>query len=86
MTEEVMDSWQTWLLLRPLVVFAMACPSFVLAVLLGLRKKPSENEEWAPTRTSQRPRFVLSASGVWRIGADGMSRPRSSNDPEAPGT
>jgi hypothetical protein len=76
-----MDNWQTWLLLRPLIVFAVACPSFVVAALLWLRAKPSDNAEWTPTQTSQSLRFVLSASGVWRIEADGPLRPLSSSDP-----
>jgi hypothetical protein len=76
-----MDSWHTWLLLRPLIVFTMACPSFVFAALLGLRKKPPETEKWAPTRANQSPRFILSASGVWRIQAGGLSQPLPSNDP-----
>ena len=76
-----MDSWHTWLLLRPLIVFTMACPAFVFAALLGLRKKPSETEKSAPTRANQSPRFMLSASGVWRIQADGLSQPLPSNDP-----
>jgi hypothetical protein len=76
-----MDSWHTWLLLRPLIVFTMACPAFVFAALLGLRKKPSETEKSAPTRANQSPRFMLSASGVWRIQEDGLSPPLSSSDP-----
>lgn len=78
-TRQVMDSWQTWLLLRPLIVFAMACPLFVFAALLGLRQKPPEAEKWTQTSANQGPRFTLSASGVWRIQAGGSSRPLSSN-------
>jgi hypothetical protein len=78
--EEVMNSWQIWLHLRPLIVFAMACPSFVFAALLGLRKKPSESEQCTEGPADQSPRFRLSASGTWRIQADGLSQSRFSND------
>jgi hypothetical protein len=76
-----MNSWQTWLLFRPLIVFAMGCPAFVLAALLGLRKKPSESEQCTEGPADQSPRFKLSASGTWRIEADGLSQSVSSNDP-----
>jgi hypothetical protein len=75
-----MNNWQTWLLFRPLIVFAMACPSFVFAVLFGLRKKPSESEQSTEGRADQSPRFRLSASGTWRIQAEGLSQSRFSND------
>jgi len=79
--EEVMNSWQTWLLFRPLIVFVMACPSFVFAVVFGLRKKPSEGEQRAEGPPDQSPRFRLSASGTWRIQADCLSpQPLFSND------
>jgi len=79
--EEVMNSWQTWLLLRPLIVFAMACPSFVFAALLGLRKKPPETEKCTEAPADQSPRFTLSASGIWRIQADGLSQSVFSSAP-----
>jgi len=78
--EDVMNSWQTWLLLRPLIVFAMACPSFVFAALLGLRKKPLETEKCTEAPTDQSPHFTLSACGIWRIQPDGSSPSLSSND------
>jgi hypothetical protein len=78
--EEVMNNWQTWLLFRPLIVFAMACPSFVFAVLFGLRKKRSESEQCTEGPADQSPRFRLSASGTWRIQADGLSQSHFSND------
>ena len=78
--EEVMNSWQAWLLLRPLIVFAMACPSFVFATLLGLRKKLSESERCTEAPADQSPRFTLSASGTWRIHADGLSKSLFPND------
>jgi hypothetical protein len=78
--EEVMDSWQTWLLFRPLIVFVMACPSFVFAALFGLRKKRPESERRAEGLSDQSPRFRLSASGTWRIQADGLSQSLFSND------
>ena len=74
-----MNSWQTWLLLRPLIVFAMACPSFVFAALLGLRKKPSESEQCLEAPAHQSPRFTLSARGTWRM-QDGSSQSLFSND------
>ena len=73
-----MNSWQTWLLLRPLIVFAMACPSFVFAALLGLRKKTPESDTEGPA--DQSPRFTLSARDTWRIQADGLSQSLFSND------
>ena len=76
-----MNSWQTWLLFRPLIVFAMACPSFVFAALLGLRKKPSESEQCTEAPADESPRFTLSASGIWRIQADGLSQSRFSSNP-----
>ena len=75
-----MNSWQTWLLLRPLIVFAMACPSFAFAALLGLSKKPSESGRSTEARAAQSPRFTLSACGTWRIQADGLSQSLFSND------
>jgi hypothetical protein len=75
-----MDRWQTWLLLRPLIVFAMACPSFVLAALFGLRKKPSETGICKDAPAGQSPRFTLSARGNWRIQGDGVSQTLSSSD------
>ena len=78
--EEVMNNWQTWLLFRPLIVFAMACPSFVFAALFGLRKKPSESEQCTEGPADQSPRFRPSASGTWRIQADGLSQSFFSND------
>jgi hypothetical protein len=76
-----MNSWQTWLLLRPLIVFAMACPSFAFAALLGLRKKPPETEKCTEAPADQSPRFTLSASGIWRIQADGLSQSVFSSAP-----
>ena len=78
--EEVMNNWQTWLLFRPLIVFAMACPSVVFAALFGLRKKPSESEHGMEGPADQSLRFRLSASGTWRIQADGLSQSRFSTD------
>ena len=78
--EEVMNSWQTWLLLRPLIVFAMACPSFAFAALLGLRKNPPETEKCTEGPADHSPRFALSACGTWRIQADGLSQSLFSND------
>jgi hypothetical protein len=78
--EEVMNSWQTWLLFRPLIVFAMARPSFVFAALFGLRKKPSESEQCTEGPADQSPRFRLSASGTWRLQADDLSQSFFSND------
>jgi len=75
-----MNSWQTWLLFRPLIVFAMACPCFVFAALFGLRKKPSESEQCTEGPADQSPRFRLSASGTWRIQAEGLSQSLFSND------
>jgi len=75
-----MNSWQTWLLFRPLIVFVMACPSFVFAALFGLRKKPSESEHGIERRADQSPRFRLSASGTLRIQEDGLSQSLFSND------
>jgi hypothetical protein len=76
-----MNSWQAWLLLRPLIVFAMACPFFVFAALLGLRKKPPETEKCTEAPADQSLRFTLSASGTWRIQADGVSQSVFSSDP-----
>ena len=79
--EEVMNNWQTWLLFRPLIVFAMACPSFVFAALLGLRQKLPQTEKCAEARAHQSPRFTLSARGIWRIQAEGLSQSVFSSDP-----
>jgi hypothetical protein len=79
--EEVINSWQTWLLLRPLIVFAMACPSFVFAALLGLRKKLPETKKCTEGPAEQSPRFTLSALGIWRIQAEGLSQSVLSSDP-----
>jgi hypothetical protein len=78
--EEVMNSWQTWLLFRPLIVFAMACPSFVFAALFGLRKKPAESEQCTEGPADQSPRFRQSASGTWRLQTDDLSQSFFSND------
>ncbi|HTP45999.1 MAG TPA: hypothetical protein VMQ50_03640 [Casimicrobiaceae bacterium] len=32
------DAWHHWLLLRPLIVFVLACPLLILAVLIGRRR------------------------------------------------
>jgi hypothetical protein len=76
-----MNSWQTWLLFRPLIVFAMACPSFVLAALLGLREKPSESEQCTEAPADESPRFTLSARDIWHIQTEGLSRPFFSSNP-----
>ncbi|HWZ73571.1 MAG TPA: hypothetical protein VN326_19120 [Casimicrobiaceae bacterium] len=76
-----MNSWQTWLLFRPLIVFAMACPTFVVAALLGLRKKPPESEQRAEAPADENPRFTLAARGIWRIQTDGLSQPFFSSNP-----
>lgn len=75
-----MNGWQTWLLFRPLIVFAMACPFFVFAALLGLRKKPPESEQCVEAPAEQSPRFTLSARGTWGMQADGLSQSRLPND------
>ena len=75
-----MNSWQTWLLFRPLIVFAMACPSFVLAALLGLREKQSESEQCTEAPADESPRFTLSARATWRMQVDGLSQSLFSND------
>lgn len=75
-----MNSWQTWLLFRPLIVFAMGCPSFVFVALFGLHKNPSESEQCTEGPTDQSPRFRLSASGTWRIREDDLSHSLFSND------
>jgi hypothetical protein len=73
-----MNTLQTWLLLRPLIVFVVAGPAFVFAALLGLRKKRPDTAQCLEARGG--PRFALSASGVWCIHADRLSQLRSSND------
>lgn len=75
-----MNSLQTWLLLRPLIVFVMAGPAFVFAALVGLRKKRPDTAQCVEARAGRSPRFALSASGVWCIQADRLSQLRSSND------
>jgi hypothetical protein len=75
-----MNRWQAWLLLRPLIVFAMACPSFVFAALLGLRKKPPETEKCTEAPAGQSLRFTLSDRGTWRIQADSLSQSVFSSD------
>jgi len=69
-----MNSWQAWLILRPLIVFAMACPFLVFAALLGLRNKPPEPDKCTEAPADRTPRFTLSARGIWRIQADGLSQ------------
>jgi hypothetical protein len=32
------DAWHHWLLLRPLIIFVLACPLLILAVLVGRRR------------------------------------------------
>jgi hypothetical protein len=76
-----MNSWQTWLHFRPLIVFTMACPSFVFGALLGLRQKPPDTEKCTEAPADQSLRFTLSDSGTWRIQEDSLSRSVSSNDP-----
>jgi hypothetical protein len=75
-----MNSWQTWLLFRPLIVFVMAWPCFVFAALFELRKKPCDREQCTEGPADQSWRFRLSTSGTWRIQADGLSQSLFSND------
>jgi len=76
-----MNSWQAWLLLRPLIVFAMACPSFVFAALFGLRKKTPAPDKCTEAPADRSARFTLSARGIWRLQADGLSQSVFSSDP-----
>ena len=79
-----MNTLQTWILLRPLIVFAMAGPAFVLAALSVLRKKRPETERCVEARADGSLRFALSAGGVWHIQPDCRSQSRTSNN-AAPG-
>jgi hypothetical protein len=76
-----MNSWPAWLILRPLIVFAMACPFFVFAALLGLRKKPPKTEKCTEAPADRTPRFTLSARGIWRLQAEGLSQSVFSSAP-----
>jgi len=38
------DAWHHWLLLRPLIIFVLACPLLILAVLLGRRRDRRDAE------------------------------------------
>jgi len=75
--EELVSSWQAWLLLRPLIVFAMAGPFFVFAALLVLRKQSLDGGK--STEPAFVPRFTLCAGGTWRMQAS-VSQPVPSID------
>jgi len=74
------NTMQTWVLLRPLIVFVMAGPALAFAALLALRQKRPDTAQCMEARAGRSMRFALSASGVWRIQADRLSQSRSSND------
>jgi hypothetical protein len=57
---------QTWLLFRPLIVFVLGCPLFILAVLFGLRWKP-RGVEHTETGADHSSRFVRYGPYKWRI-------------------
>jgi hypothetical protein len=70
-----MSLWQEWLLLRPLIVFVLACPLFVFAALAGLRKKRRSVEGGTEARKGAPSRFVLVAAGHWRFRRDIEEQP-----------
>jgi hypothetical protein len=75
------NTLQTWLLLRPLIVFVVAGPVLVFAALSVLRTKGQEAGHCAEARADASPRFALTAGGVWRMPAERLSQSRSSKRP-----
>ncbi len=68
-----MNSWNTFWLLRPLIVFAIACPALIVVALLSLREKRSEAEKSEETQAHCTPQGTLSALGTWSKDADRRS-------------
>ena len=73
------DAWQTWLLWRPLIVFVMACPAFVIAALLGLRRQALASQERSEGQSNEDARFVLYRSFAWRIETGGRGQSQTTD-------
>lgn len=79
-----MNSWNTFWLLRPLIVFAIACPTFIVVALLGLRKNRPEAEGRSKAQTDQSAPFVRSSSDTWRFDQDTLTESGLADETESP--
>jgi hypothetical protein len=77
--EEVMDLGHSWLLLRALIILAIACPFLIFPALLSLRKKRPDPDNGTEARAHQSTRFAISGLGTWRTQADSRSQHAASN-------
>jgi hypothetical protein len=55
------DTWHQWLLLRPLIVFVLACPLLILAVLVGWYKQRRDARR---SRGAEAGRMPAGANGA----------------------
>ena len=77
-----MNTLQTWVLLRLLIVFAMATLALVLATLLGSYSRiiRMRSKARADAVIGARLRFASAGDGVWRIQGDRVRKSGSSNE------
>ncbi len=78
-----MNTWDTFLHLRPLIVFAMACPALIVAALLSLLDKRSEAEKSEETGADSMPQGTLSALGTWSTDADSRAPSVASDEADS---
>jgi hypothetical protein len=56
------NAWQHWLFLRPLVVFLLACPLLIAAVLVGWHKERRNQKHAGETQASGVPAATTDTS------------------------
>jgi hypothetical protein len=49
------ETWHQWLLLRPLIVFLLACPLLILAVFVGWYKQRRDAKRTREAETGRMP-------------------------------
>jgi hypothetical protein len=77
---EAVNTLHIWVLLRPLIVFAMAGPALTLAALVSSRSKSPDARSPEDAAVGARLRFTSSGEGVWRIQGDRLRKSQSSTD------
>lgn len=84
------DTWHHWLLLRPLIVFVVACPLLILAVFVGWHKERRDAKRAREAEAGRMPGvskdaprrgYEVAASArqtphEWRVGPPSANRDR----------
>ena len=58
------DAWHHWLFLRPLIVFVLACPLLILAVLVGSNRKRRDARRARKEEAGRAPTAINVTTGA----------------------